>query len=51
MALLVKENKALLTLEKAFQEYYVVVLGKDLYIDSTKSVEDRLLFLATELSV
>ena len=51
MALLVKENKALLTLEKAFKEYYDVVLGKDLYIDNTKSVEDRLLFLATELSV
>ena len=49
MALLVKEQRALSQLEAAFCFYYEKVLGIDLVIDSSKTPEERLLFLATEL--
>ena len=51
MALLVKEQKALLQLEEAFKEYYRILLDKELYIDTSTTVEERLLFLASELSL
>jgi hypothetical protein len=50
MALLVKEQKALQQLEDAFKEYYRILLDKELHIDTNKTVEERLLFLASELS-
>jgi len=49
MALLVKERKALEQLEQAFITYYEKVLGLELSIDSSKTIEERLLFLAVEL--
>ena len=49
MALLVKEQKALQQLEDAFKEYYRTLLDKEIYIDTNKTVEERLLFLASEL--
>jgi len=49
MALLVKEQKALESLEEAYKVYTSILLGEEVYIDTTKSVEERLYFLATEL--
>ena len=52
VALLVKEHKALEKLEQSFINYYVVVLGedeKDLGIDSSKTPEERMLYLAMML--
>jgi hypothetical protein len=52
VALLVKELKALEKLEQSFINYYVVVLGEnleDLGIDSSKTTEERMLYLAMML--
>lgn len=52
MALLVKERKALETLEKAFESYFSIVCGEqpdEIGIDANKSVEERLLYLAALL--
>lgn len=53
MALLVKEQKALSQLEQAFKNYYAILLGEnpeDLGIDSTKTPEERMLYLAAMLN-
>ena len=50
MALLVKERKALEHLEQAFVLYYGKILQQELVIDTSKTVEERLLFLAVELN-
>jgi hypothetical protein len=50
MALLVKERKALEQLEKAFVQYYEQILHLPLEVDTSKTVEERLLFLAVELN-
>ncbi len=50
MALLVKERKALEQLEQAFVQYYEQILHLELAIDTTKTPEERLLFLAVELA-
>jgi hypothetical protein len=50
MALLVKEQKALLQLEQAYKKYWSILLGEELHIDDNKTVEERLIFLATQLS-
>jgi hypothetical protein len=53
MALLVKEQKALAQLEQAFKNYYSVVLGsnpEDLDIDSSKTPEERMLYLSSLLN-
>ena len=53
MALLVKEAKALAHLEQAFKNYLTTVHGQDpdnLEIDSTKTVEERLLYLSVLLN-
>lgn len=49
MALLVKEKKALDALERAFIDYYEQMLHLELVVDTSKTPEERLLFLATEL--
>ena len=49
MALLVKEQKALSQLEQSFKNYVTIVMGEndeDLGIDSTKTPEERMLYLA-----
>jgi hypothetical protein len=50
MALLVKERKALEQLEQAFVRYYEQILNLELEVDRSKTVEERLLFLAVELN-
>lgn len=53
MALLVKERKALEQLEQAFINYLTVVLGQnpeEIDIDSSKSPEERLLYLSVLLN-
>ncbi len=49
MALLVKELKALEQLEQAIVTYYAIMLGEELIIDRTKSIEERLLFLSAQV--
>jgi hypothetical protein len=46
MALLVKEQKALIALEEAIVVYYSTMLGENLVIDTNKSVEERILSVA-----
>lgn len=50
MALLVKEAKALAQLEQSLITYYAIMLGEELVIDTTKSVEERLLFLSVHIN-
>jgi hypothetical protein len=50
MALLVKEQKALDTLEQSLVTYYAVMLGEELVIDTYKTVEERLLFLSVHIN-
>jgi len=50
MALLVKEQKALAQLEQSLITYYGVMLGEELIIDTTKTVEERLLFLSVHIN-
>lgn len=50
MALLVKERKALEQLEQSLVTYYAIMLGETLDIDSSKSIEERLLFLSVHIN-
>ncbi len=50
MALLVKERKALEHLEQALVTYYAVMLGESLEIDTSKTVEERLMFLSVHIT-
>lgn len=50
MALLVKEQKALAHLEQSLVTYYAIMLGEELVIDTSKTVEERLLFLSVHIS-
>lgn len=49
MALLVKERKALEQLEQSFEMYFQKVYGTSADIDSSKSVEERMLYLSVLL--
>lgn len=48
--MLVKEQKALAKLELAIIEYYRVMMGDDLVVDTTKTPEERMLFVATHIN-
>ena len=48
--MLVKDRKAVEKLELAIVTYYAVMLGDDLVIDTTKTLEERILFVATHIS-
>lgn len=50
MALLVKERKALEHLEQALVTYYAVMLGEELHIDTTKTIEERLYFISVHIT-
>lgn len=50
MALLVKEQKALEKLEDSLITYYGIMLGEQLEINRTKTVEERLLFLSVHIN-
>jgi len=50
MALLVKEQKALAQLEQSLITYYSIMLGEELVIDTSKTVEERLLFLFVHIN-
>lgn len=50
MTLLVKEQKALEKLEDSLIAYYGVMLGEQIEIDRTKTVEERLLFLSEHIN-
>jgi hypothetical protein len=50
MALLVKELKALEQLEQSLVAYYAIMLGEELEIDTSKTVEERLLFLSVQIN-
>jgi hypothetical protein len=50
MALLVKEQKALHKLEDSLIAYYGIMLGETLEIDTSKTVEERLLFLSVHIN-
>jgi hypothetical protein len=50
MALLVKEQKALAHLEQSLVTYYAIMLGEEIQIDITKTVEERLLFLSVHIN-
>jgi hypothetical protein len=50
MALLVKEQKALTQLEQSLVSYYAIMLGEELAIDTTKTIEERLLFLSVHIN-
>jgi hypothetical protein len=50
MALLVKEQKALEQLEQSLVTYYAIMLGEELVIDTSKTVEERLLFLSVHIN-
>lgn len=50
MALLVKEQKALAQLEQSLVTYYAIMLGEELAIDTSKTVEERLLFLSVHIN-
>jgi hypothetical protein len=50
MALLVKEQKALAQLEQSLITYYAIMLGEKLEIDTSKTVEERLLFLSVHIT-
>jgi len=46
MALLENEQAALEQLEQSVTDFYIIVVGDDLEIDKTKTVEERLLALS-----
>lgn len=50
MALLVKEQKALAHLEQSLVTYYAIMLGEELVIDTSKTIEERLYFLSVHIS-
>lgn len=50
MALLVKERKALEHLEQSLFTYYAVMLGEELHIDTTKTIEERLYFVSVHIT-
>jgi hypothetical protein len=50
MALLIKERKALEQLEQSLVTYYSIMLGENLEINTSASIEERLLFLSVHIS-
>ena len=48
--MLVRDKKAIEKLEAAIVTYYSIMLGDDLVVDTTKTLEERILFVATHIS-